>query len=600
MKHNSFGWSGGGHGLVARLILVLVVFALGSVPGFAGQAARPRPPLSMTDVEGFWAKRAQSLFLNELKLRKLAFDPEEDWINGLAAKTGVQPSEIPAMAAALIGLVAPAPPLDEVERQAPEILTRVRTAVTQRDEKALESLLHRELLANRDRVVKLFDPANYQSHQLGKFAAQPSRRVGVQLFRLTTGQVEIFYYVLFATSQGTLKVRDVLTGPEIAAQFLEVEQRLAVEKLRTAFRGLFVERDEREFRGICTPAFYEHLRERGAADLEGGASVPNPRTFDAIKLTPSVPLEQKSVRVVVRVSYPTRSGKQLEFDVEFERLDPNLRIVRLRDTSGGWIAWDAQLENYLNKRYALDAGPPIDPLMVPETELLEFLGREQLIRRGVSGVEDRNVALVAEIARVMADRDPQEGRGAGMRAGAAFIAQRYEEAEREGLRAIERGAPAYVVVSRHKTGVVSTSRQFFPIVLAISKDRIRYQPVKSVGTGELPEEIPTSAIEKVEMEKGNVLRPARPFLSFRFKAGKDSKNYNFAAFGTRCSQDQVAGGERRVPVGPHTGGNPCAPVLGDDQQRISTLVPEDYPENLTVVMRLIEAARQVGRAAPRR
>src|SRR5579863_1667201 len=57
--------------------------AVKTPPKPAAQSNSAKAPLTKDDVLKRWNDGDQTLFLNELKLRGLAFEPEEDWVASL-------------------------------------------------------------------------------------------------------------------------------------------------------------------------------------------------------------------------------------------------------------------------------------------------------------------------------------------------------------------------------------------------------------------------------------------------------------------------------------------------------------------------------------
>jgi hypothetical protein len=575
--------------MAAYLVLACIIAATFPSSAYAQKPAG-RKPMTKAEVQKLWAQKAQTLFLNELRLRGLAFEPEEDWLAELPKTTKVEAASVPGFADAIRKLIPPAPDVDAVTKQGPDLLAKLKTAAQKRSDADLATIVHPELLAAKARVYDLFDKAAYRNHMLGKFAPSDHRRVGVQFFQLTVDQVERLHYILFATSGGKIVVRDVVTGPQVAELFLRDEQKLAVSKLEQVFRALN-DGDQTALKNLATPGLYESLKDHGT--LSKGHP-----PFPQITVTPSVPLDQKSIRVVARVAYPTRSGRKIEYDIDFERIDNDLKVVRLRDVHNDVIAWDPQIDNYLNRRFGLPDGPTVDDVKLSNV----YPPLSRIVQLAQSALEDRDAEKLKEYAQLVVDADPGGGDGFGMLAGAHHMLGKYDEAEKAALDAISRGGTAYFAVLRH-TAFNREMRQFWPVVLGVSKTKIQYLPPAGQA-GATAEEITIGGVEEIEMERGSIIRPARPFLKLKFKPDvkkRDTKDYNFAAFGTTCPD--AAAPARGGNLVPFTGGTVCS---GTAQQAppkrgalsipgtgtsVPMLVPRTWDRDLRVVLRAIEEAR---------
>lgn len=552
-----------------------------------------RGPLSKADVERLWKAGNEEILLNELRLRALAFEPEEAWLSSL------DPSRMPQAAGELKKSIPPAPTPEEVAAKAADLLTRVKAAAQKRDEEALKPLLHPELLANKAKVYDLFDTSNYRDHSLGRFSPADNRRVGVQFFQLTTSQVERLHYVQFSTSQGNLVVRDIVTGPQVADAFLKDEKALALSKLDLAFRA-FNDGDDAGLRNTCTQGLYDNLKN----ELSGGARLTRGKLLRVQDLNPAVSadLDHKSIRPVVRVSFPTNSGQKIEFDVDFERIGNDLKVVRLRDVQNRVIAWDSNIDNYLNRRYGLpDAAVLPDP---PQgwTDVMQLQPLNRIRQLAYSALYTGNTGKIQEFSQEISESLPASGEGAGIKTALLHLEGKNPEALSEALRAIDRGGTAYFSLLRHKA---FNTQEFWPVVLGISKDKILYKPIG--GDSSEPVEIAIGSVNKITFDTGRRLPPipARPFLrvEFRDAQGKE-QSYNFAAFGTSCTPGQgkiQATGQ----VCPATGATPQPqqqkgrfglPGLGGANAAASSsgapYVRTDWRENLQVVQQTIEEAKK--------
>ncbi len=569
----------------------------GAAPAGRGAAGRgaARAPMTKADVQRLWAqgRPAQKVFVTDLGLRGLAFEPEEDWLAGLPATTKVPTSAVPDIFNALLKLVPPAPEVDAVTRDGPALLNQIKTAAQARAN--LAGFVHPDLLVEKAKVYDLFDTANYRNHAVGKASAAESRRVAMQFFQLTANEVERLHYVMFATSRGKLVVRDIVTGPAVASQFLKDEQQLALTKLELVFRALN-DGDNTALQTLCTPGLLGDLTGLGQTAAFPVRGLP---PYSQIKATPSVPLDQKAIRVVVRVEYTLRNNDRIDFDVDFERIDNDLRVVRLRDVKNDIIAVDPDVDNHVRRRFGLAAVPPIEAAIV-RTSDMRFLSVQRITQLARYALEDRNAAALKDWAGKVLSIAPDSGDGYGFRAAASHLSGDYDTAQTEAINALTRGGTVYFTLMRHQL-FNREMRELLPVILAVSKDRVQYIPMRG-STGMPSEEFPTAGIEKVELERGNVVNKPRPFLSFEFKpdpSKRDKKDYNFAAFGSACPADVQPA--MRAALVDYTGGSICAVQTGGRSPipgipggtRLPMLVPRDWDRNLRVVIRALEEAKKL-------
>jgi hypothetical protein len=530
-----------------------------------------RPPLSPAEVEKLWAQRDQDLILNEIRLRGLAFEPEEEWVASLP-----RPAEQPLAIAELRKRIPPAPDVDAVAAQAPDLLAKLRDAAQKHDEAAMEPLVHPELMANKARVYDLFDAANYRSHTLGKASPTDNRRVGVQFFQLTTSQVERLHYIMFSNYGGRIVVRDIVTGTPVAALFLHDEEQLALSKLNLVFRALN-DGDDSGLKALCTPGLYESLKSLGAGLVRGKYV-----SLDRISVKPSVSLDQKSIRVVVRVGYPTPGGRQIQYDVDFERIDNDLKVVRVRDLQGGVIAWDPNIDNYLNRRYGLPDGAEVKD--VAQSDNPDFYPLSTVRNMALRAVESGNAQKLKECAEQFIDREPASGEGYGIRAAMRYVSGNYDEAARDAETALDHGATAYFPVLQYSG---SFSHEFTTVVLGVSNDKIAYLPV-----GSATEEIPTATIN-VAFDKPGLLRNAGPFLKLEVPRQKNKKTtYTFAALGTSCHADPRS--VRAMNLEQYGSGAFCGAQGPNIQSAtaIPLMIPRAWYQDLKVVADTIVHAKQ--------
>lgn len=554
-------------------------------PGPKPQAKRPA--MTKADVQKLWLQKDQDLLLNEIRLRGLGFEPEDTWVEALP-----NPSDQPLAIAELRKQIPPAPEPDAVAAQAPDLLAKIRDAAQKRNEQALEPLLHPDLMPDKARMYDLFDPGNYRSHSLGKFSAMDHRRVGVQFFQLTTSQVERLHYVVFTNYRGHLVVRDVITGPAVANLFLRDEEELAKSKLELVFRALN-DGDTTGLTTLCTPGFLGSLKKR--AGDEGGILTRGQHiSLDKVGRVPTVSLDQKSVRVVVRVSYPTASGMPLQYDIDFERIGNDLKVVRARDLQGGVIAWDPDIDNYLNRRYGLPDGPP--PQNVAESDDPNFDNLSSLRERAIRAITNRDTKKLKDCADQFLQREPTSGEGYGMRASVQHMLGKQDEAAADAEKAIQRGGTVYFGVLQYSN---SFSHGFSPIILAISKDKIELRPAMGGPSEVLPAALVATSFEKPAAGLRafkQLLEQPGPFLRLEV-ARQKNKSYRFAAVGTTCPDASTA---RRKDLELYPGGG-CGAEGASVQtaKAISILVPHDWFQDLKTIQETLEYARQ-GSAQPKR
>jgi hypothetical protein len=553
-----------------------------------GTAAAKQPPLTQADVLKYWNAGDQDLFLKTLELRSLAFEPEEDWVAKLP-----NPAAQPLAIAALRSRIPLAPSVDDVNSQAPAILAKLRDAAQKRNESDMAPLVHPALLQEKAKVYDLFDIANYRNHSLGRSNPVENRRVGVQFFELTTSQVEKLYYLEFSTYGGHVVLRDVITGQEVATRFLRDEKDLAVSKLDLVFRALN-DGDDTGLRNLCTPGLYDSLKARTGED--GGSVLTRGQhvSLNQIQKDASVSLNEKSVRVVVRVSYPTK-GKPLQYDVDFERIDKDLKVVRVRDLHGGVIAWDPNIDNYLNRRYGLPDGPP--PQNVAETDEPIFIPTKMLVAQAMRALESHDAKKLKGCAEEMLAREPSKGEGYALRAASEHMAGDYDKATNDAQRALDHGATVFFDIMLYGTAM-GMSHNFSPVILGVSKAKVEFR----VPMGGQNEEVASTSIKSAAFEKQgsswkgmlkDIFDRPGPFLKIEV-ARQKNKNYRLAAVGTTCPDAQSA---RDKDLERYPGGACGSAGTAQNPQPIDMLVPHEWFQDLKVVMDTIDYARQSGSGA---
>lgn len=550
--------------------------------GAAQKAPAKRPPLTKADVQKLWAQKEQDLLLNEIRLRGLEFEPDDAWVESLP-----NPSDQPLAIAELRKRVPPAPEVDAVATQAPDLLAKIRDAAQKRNEQALLPLIHPDLVNDKARLYDLFDPGNYRSHSLGKVSAMDHRRVGVQFFQLTTSQVERLHYIVFASYRGNLVVRDVITGEPVAKLFLHDEEELGKSKLELVFRALN-DGDANALTTLCTPGFLESLKKR--AGDEGGSILTRGQhiSLDKVLKVPTVSLDQKSVRVVVRVTYPAASGPPLQYDIDFERIGNDLKVVRARDVMGGVIAWDPDIDNYLNRRYGLPDGPPVQN--VAESDDPNFDNLSSLRERALRAITNRDAKKLKDCAEQFLQREPSSGEGYGMRASAQHMLGKQDEATADAQKAIEKGGTVYFDVVQYSNSI---THNFSPIILAVSKGKIELRPAMG-GPGEVLS--PTSVATSFEKPARGGLSAFKqlldqpgPFLKLDV-ARQKNKSFRLAAVGTTCPDASTARNKNLEQYGGGGCGSEGATIQA--AKPVSILVPHDWFQDLKTIQDAVEYAKQ--------
>lgn len=519
----------------------LLAFGLTALPSpLASQSPARKPaaqrrPLTQADVQKLWAGKDDKLFANEIRLRGLSFAPTAEWIDvELPRLTGVDRASVPLAAAALSKLVPPPPDLDLVAQQAPDLLAKLKAAAQKHDDSAIQPLVDSTLFANKAHVYELFDAANIRAYSPGKPAQGEYGDVGMPVFVFTNADVEQLYYVYFAQSKGRLILRDVVTGDSVADLYLHDEEILAKSKLEQMFRALN-DGDQSGLKALCTPGFYD------AVQAWGGVTHPGDRlttghTLSQVSIQTSVQHDQKSIRVVSKISYPMSDGSNLTFFVDFERIDNELKIVRVRDSENKIVVFDPNIDNYLDRRYGLPDAPPINVADVAMTDQDPLLPLDQLRAKAHRVLEYQDLQQIAALSRFFIALYPTSPEGYGMRTAADLMQHKYEDADNDAHKALELKGTAYFVLDRYST---SSAKPFTPVVLGVSSSTIEYLPGPGFGN---PQKIPMQTVTDANFAKGTGrfgfnLSQAGPFLKLKFKGpdGKKTVDYDFADFGTKCA-----------------------------------------------------------------
>lgn len=561
-------------------------------PAAKSAPRRTRAPLSKTDVKNYWKQRDDNLLSNEIRLRNLLFEPEENYLDALAKETGVEKSEMAKSADEIMKHVPPAPTVEAVTAEGPGLLARLKEAAQKRSEKDLEPLVHPDLLTEKAKIYDLFDTATYRNHSLGRFVAQDNRRVGVPFFQLTTSQVEKLHYIAFGTSHGKLVIRDIITGPAVAELFLHDEQSLALAKLNDLFRALNdgPRTTSEALKNACTEGFYKNLGEREIR-LTRGQYV----SLSQVSLDSKVSLDTKSINIVVRVGYPMKSGKKLLYDVEFERVGKDIRIARVRDSDGGTVALDLDIDNYLNRRYGLPDGPPLSPDSVRWTEQVPFYSIATIRTLVPRHLQARDVKKLLEDAEQF--MEVAGGEGQGIRATARYVSGEFDGATFDAQQALQQGGTVYFPLVR-RGGNALLSAQHSGVLMSVSKGKIHLEPF--IGQSGSPEDISIASIHADFERKGSRFQwggKPGPFLDISVAGSK--KVYQFGALGTGCPEEAKINGIAGLV--PFNGGGSCAAPattttttskipfpIGAPSTPV--MVPPTWQQQLQVVLTAIQTA----------
>jgi hypothetical protein len=303
-----------------------------------------------------------------------------------------------------------------------------------------------------------------------------------------------------------------------------------------------------------------------------------------------VPLDQESIRVVAKISYPISASRNLVFFVDFERIGNELKVVRIRDANNKVVVYDPNINNYMKRRYGLPDGPVADPSEVVMTDDPSLQSLETLRGQIVRTLQYHNLAKITELATFFTEAYPNSGEGHGIMAAVNQMQGKYEEADKDATDAIEKGATAYFVVLHHAAW---SQEPFTPIVLGISKEKIEYLPAPGRGS---KEEIGIASLTReVRFDKGAILvKQPRPFISMEFKGGDGKKQtYNFADFGSVCAHtmnEQPPQGFIEDPANAVCGAvSPNGTVQA--AQALPLFTPENWRDDLSAVLLTINSVK---------
>jgi len=528
-----------------------------------------------------------------LERQTFTVELEEDWLTQMQQTVPI--STRPGSYRVLLAKVPPGPALADVETAGPGLLDRVKTLVASTNNPdAILAMAHPQVVSEWPTLKEIFDPARYKAHALGKFIDLPgTRKVGASLYVLTSDSVEKFYFVLFSNVQGKLALRDVLGGAAMAELGLGQQKESAVQKLRDLFRDLN-QNSETTAKTISSPKLYSDIGMIGGWKRLTRGQRLNP---DQIQIRATVPLDQKSVRVVAHVAYQT-PDRPMAFDVDFERFGNELLAVRLRDTKGKDIAVDTEMDCEVLKRYQVTGPCEYKPSYTDEASYLSIAKLQDYAERAM---EDLRVADLSNYVTELETSFPTtetKGLPLGLRATVYFMNHDYTKAYEVGSSAIQAGGEVFFPLMHHTSGGLQK------MILALSSQGLHYYPSYQSRRPEV--KAPFSAIKKdgFRLDPGRKIPPTppNPFLSVQLslpnpeKGGKaDDQTWNFMAPGSSCS---AAGGRAGPGQMLWTQTAPCgAQLFGTTSTNGNvTLVPSDWDKALEAVIRIYEVSKS-GRAA---
>jgi hypothetical protein len=547
-------------------ILFLLMLTLLCLPGVAlaqaKTAAKPKGPITPEELVKLMSSFSDEAVHGQITARGLAFEPEIEGLGLLFEKAVKQPKDLPRTADALRKL-APAAIAPELAHPQIEQLLASLSASQAASLEVLD-MLHPQLLEDKGKVMSVFDPQRYRKHSVGKARALPgSARVGAALFVFTVDGIEKLHFAQFApTKAGKLLLRDLSESNAKDATFhLGAELDLAKTRMSELYRGYFDNRPE-VAQNVMTPALGKSLEDiggwrrifRGERVAQGSLQIEERATID-----------QKSIRPVLRISHPAK-GKMVEYYADFERIGGDLRIVRLRDstgegvTGGRDIAADPELDLYLCRRYESSGCGlyTMSPSEMPEYATLVRL--QSMAEAAIQDFQGDRLKAVAEEMRIsfVGDEDP---RGLAYLASATFLEMKFPEAEQMALQAVAKGATVYFPVLHFfipKMGEPWFGRAMF----GISRNGLEYVP--SADISQYPRyTVPWKDVDKVVVGAKVGFGPfkkAYPFLGFQVKLPRPDnpsrmaeENWNFAIFPSGCA---ASGSQVRDDMVPWSD-NPC-------------------------------------------
>jgi hypothetical protein len=543
-----------------------------TAPAAAGKSfappAAPAPaaakPLSMENIVSILKDRpsgaAERIEYDRSSARGIAratltFEVEEPWL--LEIQKTVHPDELRETYAALQALIHPGPGLEAISQTGPQMLDQLRDLVKANRPDDIAPLLHPELIVNQGipanlatqgprirlasgsmaTAFEMFDATRYQKHIVGKFRVLPNTGgwVGAPVYVLPTDNVEKFYFVIFSSLGGKTVIRDIIGDRAVAESRLTLEKDDAASKLRDLFRDLN-QRSEATAVAISTPKLYADFANIGGWKrlVRGQRLSP-----ENIHITTSVPMDQKSIRVVARVELAL-PGAPMVFDVDFERFGNEQKAVRVRHPDGTDIAVDTDLDCELPRRYQLNQ--PCVEYKTRYTDDVRFLSINKLKYNAQVAMEDSlldRLDLYAAELETAFPADETRGLALGLRATSAYMKRDFPRANELGANAIAAGGEVFFPML-HLGGLFSTETQPQSMRLGISRKSIHYYPSYRSNRKEIVANI--ASVTKFEIDKPGKLTDPDPYITMEVELPNPEKGnrmekqeLHLLAFGSVCN-----------------------------------------------------------------
>ena len=416
----------------------------------------------------------------QIKSRGLAFPLEESDVPDLFSESGRPVSEMAALIPTLKELLPQAISPEEAAPRIDEIFGKL----------ALGSpvdaigVIHSAILDETGEVLSVFDPEHFSKYSLGTARQLPGGRLGVPLYVFGKDGAEHLHFAQFlADADGSLKLRELSgTRPETANLHLGAELDLAENRIRELYRSQFDMQDQVAER-IMTPALSQSLQERGGWGRLTQGSRP---TQSDLQIERSVNIDGKSILSVVHVKHPAGDG-MVEYYADFERVDGDLRMVRLRDRTGeGDVAADPRLNEYICERYDTTGCSTYQMRQTADPAFLSNDALADTAERLLTDFKGEELRRVAERMRqgTTNDEDPT---GLSYLASAKFLLGEFYEAEQLAELAIEKGADVRIPVLQYFQDSTTGAHWFGRLLLGLSEDGLEYRPSNEIAARKFPE-----------------------------------------------------------------------------------------------------------------
>ncbi len=546
-------FTGNARRTTATLFLSIVV-ALASLATLSAQAKRAAPaktPLTRQELVKLMTVLDPAAVVAQVNTRGLAFEPEIEDIGLLFEQSKQPPSKFPALVVALKKLVPPPVAPD----QAQPMIEAILNTLSKGQPASLDvlSALHPQLLEDKGKVMSVFDPQRYRKHTVGKARLIPgSSRVAAALFVFTSDGVEKLHFAQFApTKDGKLLLRDLSeSNANDATAHLAAELDLAQTRLREIYRADF-DNVSQVAGNVMTPALLKSLADIGGwRRIVRGQRIPQ----ESLKIEPLATIDQKSIRPVLKVTHPA-GDRTVTYYADFERIGDDVRIVRLRDATGGRdIAADPDLDLYLCRRYESSG---CDPYRINPTEMEDYAPLSRLQSMAEAAIQDfqgERLKKIAEEMRVsfIGDENPQ---GLAYLASATFLEMKYPEAEQMAAQAIAKGATVYFPMLHLFLPKIGDP-WFGRVMFGISSKGLEYVP--SADVTQYPRyTVPWSDVDKVVAGSKigfGFMKKVYPFLGFQVAipnpenpSKMEKENWNFGVFPTACAASATKVRDDMVP-----------------------------------------------------